>query len=123
MELQPVANPVKEAPVVGRPGAEGEEVDFYPTGEMEETQPLGGFHSVTEQSEVQQVPRILQLEGLVEVEEWATLAVVAEDTQAVPEVPTIIITRVAGAEVHTMQDPTRITVLPRTPDTEKSSSL
>jgi hypothetical protein len=44
----------------------------------------------------------------------------AEDTQAVLAAPKTLNIQVAEAVVHTMQDPTRITVLQRTQDTEKS---
>jgi hypothetical protein len=56
----------------------------------------------------------------VEVEEWATLVAGAADTQAVRVVPKTLNIQVAEAVVPTMQDPTRITVLQRTQDTEKS---
>jgi hypothetical protein len=56
----------------------------------------------------------------VEVEEWATLVAGAADTQAVRVVPKTLNIQVAEAVVHTMQDPTRITVLQRAQDMEKS---
>jgi hypothetical protein len=49
MELHPVANPVKEAPVMDRVGEQAEVVDFYPTEEMVEIQLPGGFHLATDQ--------------------------------------------------------------------------
>jgi hypothetical protein len=56
----------------------------------------------------------------VVVVEWATLVAGAADTQAVRVVPTTLNIQVAGAVVLIMQDPTRITVLQRAQDMEKS---
>ena len=54
------------------------------------------------------------------VAEWAILEVEAVDIQVVLVVPITHNIREVEAEVHTMQDPTKITVLQRTQDTEKS---